>query len=254
MRFRDRTFVVVALASSLVMGVTNVASAGRGGGGSTTACTQGTPRVSIENNWAWAAPGSWGMPGQELRYAINVSNSDVGCGSASFAVSLTAPAEMSVSVPSSTVSLNSASSGYVWAYVTSPATVVDGDYPLSVTVERVGAVDASLATASASYYKVYSVDTQGPDMYWENPWEGGAVSGRTAYVGFASSDDHAVRSLDVAVDGVAVASGLCDNIASNCQLSYKWSIRRVHGLHTATFTSTDWMGNVSTKTVTFTVN
>jgi hypothetical protein len=87
-----------------------------------------------------------------------------------------------------------------------------------------------------------------------NPSDGGALSGRTAYVGFASRDDHAVRKLDVYVDSALVATKLCDNISSDCQLSYKWSLRRVHGQHTATFTSTDWMGNVASQTATFTVN
>jgi tryptophan synthase alpha subunit len=91
-------------------------------------------------------------------------------------------------------------------------------------------------------------------LYWTNPSDGGALSGRTAYVGFTSSDDHAVKKLDLSLDGVAVGSVLCDNISSDCQVSYKWSIRRVHGQHTATYKSTDWLGNVATQTATFTVN
>jgi tryptophan synthase alpha subunit len=91
-------------------------------------------------------------------------------------------------------------------------------------------------------------------LYWTSPSDGGAVSGRTTFVGFTSSDDHAVKKLDVSLDGVSVGSVLCDNISSDCQVSYKWSIRRVHGLHTATYKSTDWMGNVASQTATFTVN
>ena len=44
-----------------------------------------------------------------------------------------------------------------------------------------------------------------------------------------------------------------DNITYECQLSYKWTIRRVRGQHKATFRSTDWVGNVSSYTATFTV-
>jgi len=51
-----------------------------------------------------------------------------------------------------------------------------------------------------------------------------------------------------------VGSVLCDDISFDCQISYKWSIRRVHGTHTATFRSTDWTGNVAAHTATFTVN
>ena len=100
---------------------------------------------------------------------------------------------------------------------------------------------------------VASTDTTAPGMYWLNPSDGGTVTGRSTYVGFASNDDHAVKHVEVAIDGVGVASAQCDNISPDCQVSYKWTLRRVSGQHTATFTATDWMGNVSIQTVTFTV-
>jgi hypothetical protein len=68
---------------------------GGGSGGGT--CTQAAPRAAADNNWAWGAPGSWGLPGQQLMYAIHVFNNDVGCGSSTFAVSLSAPGGFSVS-------------------------------------------------------------------------------------------------------------------------------------------------------------
>jgi hypothetical protein len=220
------------------------------GGGTTSTCTPSAPRVSVDNTWAWGAPGSWGVPGQQLTYMIKVINDDVGCGSSSFAVSVSAPSGFSVSIPASTITLNSASSRYVSAYVTSPTTAADGDYRLTVTAERTGTSSAP----ATSYYKVYSADTVAPKLYWVNPSNGGSLSGRTAYVGFASSDDHAIRKLDVYLDNALVATRLCDNIAYECQLSYKWSIRRVSGQHTATFRSTDWMGNIASQSATFTVN
>jgi hypothetical protein len=237
-------------AFAIAVALVPAALAVRGGGSTTSGCTPSAPRASIDNTWAWASPGSWGMPGQQLKYAIDVFNNDVGCGSSTFTVRFSAPDGFSVSMPTSTITLNSASSGYAWAYVTSPATAADGDYPLTVTVERAG----SSSPAATSSYKVYSSDTVAPKLYWTNPSDGGALSGRTAYVGFTSSDDHAVKKLDLSLDGVSVGSVLCDNISSDCQLSYKWSIRRVHGQHTATYKSTDWMGNVATQTATFTVN
>lgn len=248
---RDRFFIGIAMATLLAAGATSAASATPGGG--TSSCTHSAPRASIDNTWAWASRGSWGLPGQQLTYAIDVFNNDVGCGSSSFVVGMSAPSGFSVSMPSSTITLNSASTGYVWANVTSPTTAADGDYPLSATVERAGSSSAA-ASSETSYYKVYSSDTVAPKVYWTNPSDGGALSGRTVYVGFASSDDHAVKQLDLSIDGVAVASKLCDSVSYECQLSYKWSIRRVRGQHTATYTSTDWMGNVATQTVTFTVN
>jgi hypothetical protein len=243
---------VVALVLALALVPAALAGKGGNGGstGSTSGCTQSAPRASIDNTWAWGTPGSWGLPGQQLKYAIDVFNNDVGCGSSSFVVKMSAPSGFSVSMPSSTITLNSASSAYVWANVTSPAGAADGDYPLTVTVERAG----TPSPATTSWYKVYSTDTLAPKLYWTSPSDGGAVSGRTTYVGFTSNDDHAVKKLDLSLDGVSVGSVLCDNISSDCQVSYKWSIRRVHGQHTATYTSTDWMGNTATQTATFTVN
>jgi len=250
--------VALALVPAAVAGTAGGAGKpGRGGatspGAAPSGCTQSAPRASIDNTWAWASPGSWGFPTQQLRYAIDVFNNDVGCGSSTFVVNFSAPSGFSVSMPSTTITLSSASSGYAWAYVTSPSTAADGDYPLSVSVQRVGSSSAPVSSGT-SYYKVYSADTVAPKLYWENPTNGGSLSGRTADVGFTSSDDHAVRRLDLSVDGVSVASVLCDDISSDCQVSYKWSIRRVHGQHTATYRSTDWKGNVATETATFTVN
>jgi hypothetical protein len=250
MRKRNQFLIVIAMATSLAFGVTGAASAG-GKGNTTTSCTVGQPRVSISNTWAWGAPGSWGMPGQQLSYALNVFNTDVGCGSSSFVVSLTAPNGFSVSIPSSTVTVGSGSSTFAWANVTSPATAADGSYPLTASIARAGSSSAPSGTSS---YKVYSSDTLAPTQYWTNPSDGGTLSGRSAYVGFSSSDDHAVKELDISIDGASVASTLCSDVTYDCQLSYKWSIRRVNGQHTATYVSTDWMGNVGTRTVTFIVN
>src|SRR5215208_606707 len=91
-------------------------------------CTQSAPHASIGNTWGWASPGSWGLPGQQLKYALNVSNNDVGCGSSSFVISMSAPSGFSVSLSQSTITLNSASSAPVWASVTSPSGVADGNY------------------------------------------------------------------------------------------------------------------------------
>jgi hypothetical protein len=250
MKGTSRTFLIVLAMATILATVTTGAAVA---GNSLSGCTSNAPGASIDNTWAWGASGSWGLPGQQLTYAIDVFNYDVGCGSTSFTVSASAPDGFVVSMPSSTITLNSGSSGYVWAYVTSPGTAADGNYLLTVTVDRAGS-SSSAEASGTSYYMVYSSDTLAPKVYWTNPSDGGALSGRTAYVGFASSDDHAVKKLDVSIDGVSVGSTLCDNVSYECQLSYKWSIRRVRGQHTATYTSTDWMGNVATQTATFTVN
>jgi hypothetical protein len=220
---------------------------------SSASCVQSAPSAGIDNNWAWGLSGSWGMPGQQLRYAIDVANNDVGCGSTTFVVTLSTPTGFTVTMPTNTISLASLSTGYVFADVTSPAAIADGDYPLTVSVGRGGT--SAPVQSGRSTYKVYSSDAAAPTMYWLYPNDGSAITGRTTYVSIAAQDDHAVRRIDLSIDGVAIATtGVCDNTSYECGLSYKWSIRRVHGTHTSTFTATDWMGNVATQTATFTVN
>jgi hypothetical protein len=210
------------------------------------------PRASITNTYAWGSSGSWGLPGQQLAYHVLVFNDDVSCGSSTFNISLSAPSGFSVSLPQNTITLASATSGYLWAYVTSPTGIADGAYSLSLSTTRAGT--SSPAGASSSSYMLYSSDSLAPKLYYANPWDGAAVTGRSYSVGVASSDDHAVKRIDLYIDGIYTSTSSCDSISYECQLSYNWAIRRVHGQHTATFKSYDWMGNVGTLTTTFTVN
>ena len=219
---------------------------GKPGGGS---CTKKVPGVAVDNNWAWGAPGSYGVAGQQLTYAIDVINYDAGCGSSSFVVSITAPGGFAVSLPTSTVGLKSGSSAYVFAYVTSPA-VADGDYPITVSVQRAGSSEPPVS--DTSFYKVYSADSLAPTLFWENPSEGATVTGRSYNVSVTSNDDHAVKKVDIYIDGAFKATSTCDNVTYNCTAYYTWPT--VPGAHTATFTSHDWMGNVDSETVTFTVS
>jgi hypothetical protein len=238
--------VIVALVA--LFGVVPGAFAGKGGGKGGGSCTLSAPGVSIDNNWSWTGQGSWGMPGQQLTYAISVRNYDQGCSSSSFVVTLSAPGGFSVSLPVDTIALKAYSSGYLWAYVTAPAGAVDGDYPLTATVRRAGTSDT--ASGTTSYYKVYSSDTTAPTLFWPNPADGQTISGRSYDVIVSSSDDHAVRKIDLYLDGVYKSTAACDNISYTCQLSYKASSSA--GQHTATFRSYDWMGNLYVMTVTFT--
>jgi hypothetical protein len=219
----------------------------KGGGGS---CTSKAPGVVVDNNWQWGSPGSFGLPGQQLKYAIDVINYDAGCAASSFAVSVSAPNGFTVSMPTSTINLKSSSSGYVYAYVTSPSASADGDYPLAVTVQRSG---TSNATASyTTYYKVYSSDSVAPTLYWPNPGDGTTISGRSYNMTVTSNDDHAVKNIDLYIDGAYVATKPCDDVGYSCQLNYTWST--TPGQHTATFKSYDWMGNVGTLSVAFTAS
>jgi Big-like domain-containing protein len=220
---------------------------GGSGGGTKSSCTTNTPLATVENNWAWGQTGSWGLPGQQVAYDIQVTNYDIGCASSTFAVSVSTPSGFAVSMPTNTISLASSSSGYIWAYVTSPATAADGDYPITVTIARAGT-----ATSSSSYYKVYSTDTQAPTLFWPNPWDGATVTGHSYTVTVSSSDDHAVKNIDLYIDNAYVTTTSCDDITYICQLTYQWSTSA--GQHSITFKSYDWMGNVGVLTVTFAVS
>jgi hypothetical protein len=130
--------------------------------------------------------------------------------------------------------------------------VADGDYPLTVAVKRVGA--STWDNSNGSYYKVYSSDTLAPTLYYASPEDGAAIKGRSYNVSVGAMDDHLVRKIDLYIDNAYKTTTVCDNIANDCQLSYKWSIGKVRGQHSAAFKATDWMGNVGTHTSAFTVN
>jgi hypothetical protein len=253
-RFRIALFTVLATAllaaaPTALAGKPGGGGHGGGGGASGSSCTQKTPGVSIDNTWGWAQWGSWGLAGQQLTYAINILNYDIGCASSSFVISISAPSGFSVSIPTNAITLQSSSSGYVWANVTSPSVVSDGDYPLTVTAARTSGPSGS-ATSS---YKVYSTDTTAPILYWPNPADGITISGNSYQFIVSSSDDHAVRKIELYIDNVYTSTTLCDDIAYECQLVYKGSAG-ARGQHTATFKSYDWKGNVGVLTSTYTVS
>jgi hypothetical protein len=214
-------------------------------------CMQKAPLVSVDNNFAWSSPGSWGTPGQTLTYAIDVLNYDVGCGSSSFVVGVSAPTGFSVSLPTSAITLKSSSSAYLSAQITSPANAADGDHPLTFTVQRTGSTTPG--SAFTSYYKVYSTDTTAPTLFFLSPSDGQTISGRSYNLSASASDDHAVKEIELYLDGVHLATQLCDDVSYTCVLTNAWSLRGVRGQHTATFLSYDWIGNMSAATATFTV-
>ncbi len=245
--------IALAAVAAVVLVLVPSAFAGKPGGG--RSCTRNAPSVSVENNWAWGSTGSWGKPGQQLAYQIRVVNNDVYCSSASFVVSLTAPAGFSVSMPTATISLKSTTQGYLWAYVTSPSGAADGDYPLALTAQRAGATagTANALASSTTYYKVYSSDSVAPTVYWPNPYDGQTLSGSSYNFVVSSNDDHAVKKIDLYIDNAYQTTTTCQDISYDCELYYPMSLRGLSGQHTATFKSYDWMDNVSVLRVNFSV-
>ena len=253
-----RTGLVAALV--LALAVVPAAFAGKGGkpgggggGGkppSGGSCTPSAPGISVDNTWGWSAWGSYGVAGQQLTYAFQVRNYDVGCSSSSFVVEVSAPNGFSVTVPVTTVTLASLSSTYLWAYVTSPIGIANGDHPLVFTVRR--ATAASSEGTFTSWYKVYSSDSVAPTLYWASPGEGQTVTGRSFTATVSARDDRFVKEIEISIDDAYGSTTRCDGVAYTCQASYTWSVG-ARGAHTATFRARDWLGNVSTTTTTFTV-
>jgi Bacterial Ig domain len=241
------TAVLGLLAIALVPSALAGPPGGGGGKGGKT-CTRNAPGVAVDNTWAWSQTGSWGMPGQQLGYAVKVVNYDVGCSASSFVVRLSAPDAFSVSLPTDTVSLGASQTGSLWAHVTSPSSVTDGNYALSVTVVRAGT--SSPTGSYTSSYKVYSADSTAPTLFWATPAAGSNVTGRSYTMSVSANDDHAVRKLELRLDGASMTTTTCDNVSYTCRLYYSWAV--TPGAHTATYTATDWMGNVATTTVNFT--
>jgi Bacterial Ig domain len=252
-----RIALLAVLGTALLVAPTALAGkpgggGGHGGGGGGGSCTQNAPGVTVDNTYGWSQWGSYGFPGQQLKYAIGVINYDVGCSSSTFVVNVSAPSGFSVSIPTNSISLKAGGTGYVWAYVTSPSAIADGTYPLTATVARAGTSVASPTNSAASYYMVYSSDSTAPTLFWPNPGDGTTITGRSYNMVVSSTDDHAVKKVDLYIDGVYKSEALCDDISYTCQFSYNWGTST--GAHTATFTSTDWMGNVGVLTVNFTVS
>jgi hypothetical protein len=245
--------LIAALTFGLIAGTAFAAKGSHGGGGGKGgggSCTPAAPRVHVENTWAWGAWGSFGMAGQELQFQVSVSNYDVGCGSSTFVVSVSAPDGFSVSLPTNTVSLGSSKTAYLSAWVTSSAGAGDGDYPIVATATRSGT--SATSGTFTSYYRVYSSDSAGPTLYFPSPGDGAVLASGSTNIGVSARDDHAVKTVKIYVDGDLKASVACDDISYSCTLTYGWSA--TSGQHTATYQSSDWMGNVSDLTATFTVN
>ena len=251
---RGRSALTGALVAVLALGLmAGPAFAGKGSGGGKPGgggCTPKAPLVAVDNTWAWGQTGSFGLPGQRLMFAINIINYDIGCRSSTFAINLQAPSGFAVELPATSVSVASSNSKYVYAYVTSPVGSADGDYPVTVTVTRSGTTGTS--GSATTNYKVYSSDSVSPTLYWASPGAGATVSGGSFNFSVSANDDHAVKSIELYLDGAYRSTTDCDDVSASCQFYYTSSI--AVGQHTATFKSYDWLGNSSVLTSDFTAS
>jgi Big-like domain-containing protein len=248
--------VVAAAAFVLAFSAVPAAVAAKGHGGASSSCTQNAPGVAVQNNMGWNQTGSWGLPGQRLGFQVLVSDTDTGCGSTTFTMTVTAPSGFTVSVPTSSFSLRSGSSTYLWAYVTSPDVSADGAYPVTISVTRSGsgAPASAMSASEVTTYDVYSSDSAPPTLWYNNPADGEVLSGSSYTFAVWTKDDHAVQKVELYIDGVYKTTATCTDVSYICALNYKWSLSGEKGTHTATFKAYDWMGNVGSLPVSFTVS
>ena len=242
-----------AVAAVLLVGP---ALAAKGHGGTSSTCTQNAPGVAVQNNMGWNQSGSWGLQGQRLGFQVLVSDTDTGCGSTTFTMTVTAPSGFTVSVPTSSFSLRSGSSTYLWAYITSPDPSADGAYPVTVAVTRSasGASASAMSGSQVTTYDVYSSDSAAPTLWYNNPADGEVLSGSSYTFAVWTKDDHAVQKVELYIDGAYKTTATCTDVSYICALNYKWSLSGEKGTHTATFKAYDWSGNVGSLPVSFTVS
>jgi hypothetical protein len=116
-------------------------------------------------------------------------------------------------------------------------------------VTRSGTAGTGSAT---TYDKVYSSDSVSPTLYWASPGAGATVNGGSFNFSVSSTDDHAVKSIELYLDGAYRSTTNCDDVSASCQFYYASSI--AVGQHTASFRSYDWMGNSSVLNSDFTAS
>ncbi len=239
--------LIAVLVGGLIVGT---AFAARGGGG----CTPAAPRVAVQNTYAWASWGSYGMAGQTLQFQVSVSNYDAGCRASTFVLDVSAPDGFSVSLPEDTVSLRSGRTAYLSAWVTSPNGADNGDYQIVASAVRSGSTAEAAASGDSftSYYMVYSSDGAPPDLYWATPGDGSSIDGRSYNISVSARDNRSVKKIELFLDDALAETMNCDGISFSCQLVHRWST--TDGSHTATFRARDWMGNISSLTNNFTVD
>jgi hypothetical protein len=221
----------------------------RGGGGRT--CTPNPPGVSVDNNWAWSQTGSWGLRGQQLTYALQVRNYDVGCSASSFVVTAAMPNGFSVSMRRTP----SASSRRRRLPV-AVRHLADHGRRRRLSAEIHGHAGRNLQPVVVLHepLKVYSSDSVAPTLYWPSPGDGATITGRSYNVAVSANDDHAVKRIELYLDNpnAPVSTTTCDDVPYTCQLIYSWSTTA--GQHWAKFVAYDWLGNHSEMLARFTVS
>jgi hypothetical protein len=200
-------------------------------------CNKATPLISV------SPLTQTGSAGKTLSYSLSVTNNDSsGCAPTQFTLT---GSNLPVGFTSSngSLSLNPGTSGNATLGITSPSTLTDGSY--QITLQAVDSTDASHAAQSQATY-VSITDSTPPNVAISSPTNGARI-GNTTTINVAASDNIRVSRIDILIDGAKITS------TTSSSLSYKWNSRRVSsGTHTITAVAYDGAGNSSKASISVT--
>lgn len=128
-------------------------------------------------------------------------------------------------------------------------TVSNGTHTLSLTAKDAAGNQAT-SSIQVTVYNVAPGDITAPTVNISSPANGAAFEASTLVnINTNASDNIAVTSLSISIDGTIVASGTVSS------LTYAWNTASAaSGLHSINVKATDQAGNIGTKTITVTVN
>jgi hypothetical protein len=226
-------------------------------------CIPDQPVARFQNTYKWASWGTNAKAGERVGYLASVTNFDQNCGTSTFNITVTAPDGFLVENAIQTVTLDSGTNRDYSTinkdfevYITSPAGLGDGDYPITITATKQDGTTNKSATDATSYYKVYSVDTTAPTMMWKSDLNGKtvSVSDRTLQISHNSTDNKRVKQVQILIDGSVVASRDCTtHVGYSCDTRYDLDLRKNKGVHNLVLSATDFSGNTLKNEQTFTV-
>ncbi|MEJ8844798.1 Ig-like domain-containing protein [Lacibacter sp. H375] len=128
-------------------------------------------------------------------------------------------------------------------------TVPNGNHTLTVTAKD-GKGNSSSSSIQVSVNNVTVGDITAPSVNITSPGDGSSYDANTTLnISTSASDNVAVTSLNISIDGTVVAS------SSNSSHSYSWNTSTAgSGIHTISSTAKDAAGNQTIKSVTVTIN
>ena len=208
------------------------------GGGS---CARSAPTLKL-NPLATS-----GAPGAAASYAVSVGNTNsAACGSSTFSLSGVVPAGFSSSLASSSLTIAAGSSASTTWTVASGSATADGSYSLDLSTAE---ASAGAATTTAHATHTVLTDAAGPSLTITSPAPGATLSGSKATIRADASDPSGVAKVEFWVGGKLIATD------TGAPYSASWNLRKqAKGSVTLTVRAFDTVGNVSSQSVSVTVN